>query len=167
MSGEPESLRHRGAILVTIWSPAIALLLYFVGGVLPILGPQFVPESTLAALQHVYSHTCHQIADRSFCDGAAQMAFCARCTGFYGGLALLSLYVVATGRTRAISLTWLIAGCLLMIVDIIFDLSLHLNWPNLGRVINGFAAGAAVALFAYPRYLALVRYSLAHRQGRA
>lgn len=167
MRAEPQSLRSYGATTVIIWLPAIALFLYFLGGTLPILGPQFLPAPMLASIHSIYSHTCHQIPDRSFHSGAAQMAFCARCTGFYGALAVLSLFVAATRVQRPISLTWLIAACVPMIIDVIFDLSLYLHWPNLGRIINGFVGGAGVALFVYPHYLALLRYSLARRQGTA
>ncbi len=157
-------MNSRGAITVLTWAPVIALLFYFLGGILPILIPGPVPTSLASSLQNMYSNFCHQIPERSFCAKGLQAAFCARCTGYYGALALASLFVVIAGRLQPISFTGLIVTCLPMVVDVIFDLSALVDWPNLGRVLSGTLAGVGTTLFIYPRYLELLRYSLARRQ---
>ena|GEM_PF-1596578 len=149
------------AIQVAIWSPVVALFVYFVGGLIPALSHPMQTGTLPLALFRAYSHTCHQIPERSFFLDNTQFGFCARCTGFYGGLALASLFVVVTSRTRQITLPWLLVLCAPILVDVAFDLSSHYSIANELRFATGLLGAISVTLFVYPRFLKAASNSLA------
>lgn len=145
-----QSLLNRWAIRVAIWSPAIALLAYFVGGIIPVVGASPVISGYFFDL---YSHTCHQLTPRSFLYNHAQLGFCARCTGFYAALALTSWYVVLSSRRRVMSTLTAVILCAPMTLDAIFDLSAPLQLANLVRFGTGVVSGLALVLYIYPRLI--------------
>lgn len=155
------SLIHLWAIRVAIWSPVIALFVYLLGGLIPAFSGIPNPGSWQSALFQLYSHTCHQIPERSFIQGHSQLGFCARCTGFYGGLAFSLLFVAATHRTRHISLAWMLILCAPILVDVVFDLSRLLPIANESRFFTGLLGAIAVTLCVYPRFLKAASNSLA------
>lgn len=146
---------------MAVWSPAIALFFYFAGGIFPALGTGPHSPALTTSLFQLYSHTCHQIPERSFFINTTQFGFCARCTGFYGGMAMTMLFVVITSRARAISLLWLAVPCLPILTDVILDLSSQTSVANELRFATGMAAASAVVLFIYPRFINAARNSLA------
>lgn len=100
---------------------------------------------------------------RSFHLDTNQMGFCARCTGLYGSLALVALYVAVTRRTKPISWLWLLVLCFPIALDVPFDFADRFAAANLLRLTTGLLAGTAISLFLYPRVVAAARYSLARR----
>ncbi|MGB5139795.1 MAG: DUF2085 domain-containing protein, partial [Candidatus Zixiibacteriota bacterium] len=123
MTRQPNSLLSRGAIALALYAPAVALLFYFLGGILPFALQALGIDADTGFLHGIYSHVCHQIPDRSFAINSVQMGFCARCSGLYGSLSLVSLIIAVTGKTKPIPWFWLLLLCLPMILDVIFDLS--------------------------------------------
>lgn len=158
------SLLNRWAIWLVQYGPAIALLFYFLGGILPIFSsvPSF--RSCAESALGLYSNFCHQMPGRSFHLDTNQMGFCARCTGLYGSLAVVSLYVAVSGRTKPISWLWLLGLCIPILLDVPLDFADRVAAANLLRMATGLLAGTAISLFLYPRVVAAARYSLAHRQ---
>lgn len=143
------------------WTPAIAATLYFAGGVLPpalhFIGLHHVAD----ALAMVYSHSCHQIPERTLSLDSYLFNFCARCTGMYGAMALVSVLVVMRGITKPISWQFLTILSLPAILDFVLGLTGTLLLSNVVRSITGALAGTGVVLFTYPRLIAAIRYSLA------
>lgn len=166
MIRQQHSLIRLWAIRVAVWSPVVALFIYFAGGLIPAFSHAIQAGSVPSALFQVYSHTCHQIPDRSFFLNQSQFGFCARCTGFYGGLALASLFVVFTSRRRPISLPWFLFLSTLILIDVAFDLSRHFALANALRLATGLMGAIAVILFIYPRFINTALNSLApdHRE---
>ena len=156
-----QSLIRLWAIRVAIWSPVVALFVYFLGGLIPAFSGPSNNESCSSTLFQAYSHTCHQIPERSFALNQSQFGFCARCTGFYGGLAFASLFVVITSRTRHISLICFFALCTPILVDVAFDFSRLFSIANELRFATGLLGAIAAILYVYPRFLKAASNSLA------
>lgn len=91
----------------------------------------------------------------------SQFGFCARCTGFYGGLALTMLFIVKTSWKRVIPLVWLTLSCLPILVDVFFDLSGQTAIANELRFATGVLAAGTIVLFTYPRFINAASKSLA------
>ena len=91
------------------------------------------------------------------------MGFCARCTGLYGSLAVVSFFVAASGRTKPISWLLLLGLCIPIALDVPLDIADRFAAANLLRLMTGLLAGTAISLFLYPRVVAAARYSLARR----
>ena len=100
---------------------------------------------------------------RSFHLDTYQMGFCARCTGLYGSLAVVSFFVAASGRTKPISWLLLLGLCIPIALDVPLDIADRFAAANLLRLMTGLLAGTAISLFLYPRVVAAARYSLARR----
>ena len=62
---------------------ALAAIAWFLG----VLAGPFLPAAVAGPLYACASLICHQISERSFHIGGAQLPVCARCIGIYGGLA--------------------------------------------------------------------------------
>lgn len=105
------------------------------------------------------SVVCHQLADRSFYVGAAQMPVCARCTGIYFGAAVVALVGAVGRRTRREALSAsgfsrtnrdrvraLVAAAILpTIVTLIYEWSTGDTPSNAVRAVAGAPLGAVVA----------------------
>ncbi|WP_288087359.1 DUF2085 domain-containing protein [Roseiflexus sp.] len=113
----------------------------------------------------IYTPLCHQRPERSFCFCGYQVAFCHRCTSFYGGLFIAGvLFSFARRWIRPVSLRFGVFLLLPMTLDagshMINDI-LHLGWRSGGddigslnfwlRIITGALAALAVLLVVYPR----------------
>ncbi len=137
---------------ILLWGVPLLAGVYFLVGISPpllIRYGQLQAESVLS----LYSHFCHQIVERSFVISGTPLAFCSRCTGFYGGLFGSSLTVTTSNRRRSlglISLTLLITPA---IIDFWFDLSSLARGSNVLRCVSGLLAGIGIVRFAFPRLL--------------
>ncbi len=80
------------------WAPAF--LLCAVLAVAATL-PPFVGPLWRAALMHVFSHVCHQIAERSPALDGIPLAVCHRCYGFYVGLLCGTAVTIVLAARRA------------------------------------------------------------------
>lgn len=81
------------------------------------------------------------------------MAFCARCLGFYGAFAVISLLVAWFRSRRGLGVAVAAMLTLPVIVDLLLSYADASGYPNLLRALSGLLAGAAVGGFAYPRYV--------------
>jgi uncharacterized membrane protein len=92
---------------------------------------------------------CHQIPERSFVAGGVTLAVCARCTGFYLGLAAIG---AAASLTARLGTRWHIrrSVVLLLLVPLAVDGSGNLLglWatPDLVRAMTGLVAAAPLTI---------------------
>lgn len=100
------------------------------------------------AVRLAFRPLCHQDPERSFLVHGAPLAVCVRCTGFYGGLALVAL--LGAGVWQA-GLRWRVPGAaFLLILPLAADgagnfLQLWSSGPTV-RVLTGVAAALPLAL---------------------
>jgi uncharacterized membrane protein len=137
---------------ILLWGIPLLAGVYFLVGISPpllIRYGQLQAESVL----NLYSHFCHQIVVRSFVIGGTPLAFCSRCTGFYGGLFGGSLTVVTSSRGRSLGLIGLTLLLTPALVDFWLDLSSLVWCSNALRCLSGLLAGIGVVRFAFPRIL--------------
>jgi uncharacterized membrane protein len=104
-----------------------------------------------AAVYEVGSLLCHQLPERSFHLGGAQLPVCARCVGLYVGAAAAAIVAAGMGRSSQRRL-WDRARVLLFIgaaptaVTLIYEwLSGHMPSHSI-RAASGFPLGAIVML---------------------
>ncbi len=101
-----------------------------------------------AAVRLAFRPLCHQDPQRSFIIGGQTLAVCARCTGFYGGLAGFSLLGAAAWQA---GMRWRLPGvAYLLILPLAVDGlgSLLALWdsPSPLRALTGAAAALPLAL---------------------
>ncbi len=138
----------------------IVVGVYSLGGIsVPLLDAANL-HGAAAFLSDVYSHTCHQIPERTFSVANTPFAFCARCTGYFGAM-FSAAALVLLWRSPRMPLFALLASQIPMLVDVIFDLSARAASPNLWRSLFGALSGAALALWIYPRFLRALDEQLA------
>jgi uncharacterized membrane protein len=142
---------------LVVWGVPLLAGVYFALGVSPpFLAMLGLPQDA-TAIAGLYGHVCHQIAERSFVICGSKMAFCSRCTGFYGSLFIGSVFIATSRRTRPLRFMALLAFISLGLVDFVFDLSRSVPAANVWRPATGLLAGAGVIWFAFPRLIAAVR----------
>jgi uncharacterized membrane protein len=93
-------------------------------------------------VRKAFAPICHQIADRGILVGSSHLVVCARCTGFYGGLAAAGLATAAAGslgQRRRMPSAWF-----LLIVPLVADGMANL----LGVWATPAAVRAAIGLIA-------------------
>ncbi len=105
----------------------------------------------LAAIMYGFgSSICHQLADRSFHLGAAQLPVCARCLGIYAGLALASLVTVlarsTVGPDGLSPRRVLVLGALPTIITVATEWVGFWQPSNVVRAFSGVPLGCAVSL---------------------
>jgi len=100
------------------------------------------------AVRLAFRPLCHQDPERSFLLNGSTLAVCARCTGFYAGLALTSL--IGAGAWQA-GLRWRLPGAaFVLILPLVADgagnfLQLWSSGPMV-RALTGVAAALPLAL---------------------
>lgn len=152
---------------LALWSPAALLAAYCGGMVAAAVLAAIGADGAAQFLRGIYGHFCHQLPERSLTCGGETLLLCARCTGFYGTLAVVSIVVLLKAITR--SLDWKATAilCLPMLADALLDLSAATGAANLLRTATGVAAGGALALHLYPKLLAAARDQLDPRAATA
>lgn len=158
---------NRPVTWLALWSPAAVFVLYIGGAVAAALAGVFGQGEVARAIGAAYAALCHQIPERSFGCAGEPMIICARCTGFFGGLALASLVIILRRIDRG--WRWWVAGlaCLPMLLDAGLDLAAMTTYANLVRALTGLMAGIALAGWFYPKFVAAVRDQLALRAVEA
>ena len=154
---------HRRVVALT---PAILAS----GWLALLLAAPVLPAPLSAILYAVASLVCHQLPERSFHIGLAQLPVCARCAGIYAGAAAGSLaaLAIAFGGRRAPAAQqasgasarlWLATFAALLPTIVTVSLEWMGVWfpSNVTRALAGAPAGAVVA-FVVTRALATVHY---------
>ncbi len=162
---ELENLRP--VIRLALWSPATLFLLYIVGVVTAAVLAAIGAEGAAQLLRSVYGHFCHQLPERSLTCGDETLILCARCTGFYGALAAVSIVVLLKSIPRSLDWRATVILCLPMLADALLDLSAMIGAANLVRTATGFLGGTALTLYFYPKLLAAARDQLDPRAATA
>jgi uncharacterized membrane protein len=105
-------------------------------------------NSLASAMFSIYSKACHQIASRSFFIVGIQCGFCARCTGFYGGLLAGSLHVTLRKSGRGPAAIWVLLFSLATLIDVVFSLSPETLGGNWFRLLLALPTGFLLAWWA-------------------
>jgi len=126
-----------------------------------VLASPFAPAPLAFLAYAVGGLVCHQIAERSFHIGAAQLAVCARCTGIYAGAAGSFVWQAALAYRNPGPATrtpgddgvlaarlWLMGGALPTVATVLLEQVGLWNTTNVERAIAGVPLGAVVALVA-------------------
>ncbi len=126
-----------------------------------VVASPFAPVPLALVCYAVGGVVCHQIADRSFHLGMAQLAVCARCTGIYTGAAVSFLWqaLVARGEDSGLyrgprrdnvcaARVWLLCGALPTVVTVVLEQSGLWPTSNVQRALAGVPLGVALALVA-------------------
>ncbi len=85
------------------------------------------------------------------------MAFCSRCTGFYGALFLAAISAAIFKKIRPVSLKLALMLILPAVADFLFDIAPLTGNANPLRLLSGILAGTGITLYILPRLLLAVR----------
>ena len=117
----------------------LALLMFAPLLPLPLAGVAYLAGSLI----------CHQLPERSFHIGAAQLPVCARCLGIYLGLGVLLMFRVlrsnAPGSTVLGSRVVLLAGAVPTVMTVALEWLGIWEPSNPVRALSGVPLGAAIA----------------------
>lgn len=96
---------------------------------------------------------CHQLPERSYFIDGHQFAVCSRCTGIYGGFALVVLlYPLIRSLKNPVTPppTWLLFAAIPLAID--FSVNFFGFWQNThtSRLLTGGFLGGAVVLYVMP-----------------
>jgi uncharacterized membrane protein len=139
------------------WAAPLLFGCYFLGGIAPPVLAAVGLARAGEIVTRIYSHTCHQLADHSFAVSGIQFAFCARCTGFYGAIFLVTLLINLKPKTLPLPQYWAGALMLPVLVDVAFDLAGLTPIANLIRFSLGCVGAGALAWLLYPRFISAIR----------
>ena len=108
----------------------------------------FVLKNIYNYLMNIFKYICHRKPERSFHIKNHQFPVCARCTGFYTGLAV---YLVLNHiKPHPYNLTIFIISLILMIPVSVDGLSQYFGpreSTNMIRFITGFVGGIGLIIF--------------------
>lgn len=152
---------------LALWSPAALFAAYCGGMAVAAVLAGIGAEGAAQILRSSYGHFCHQLPERSLTCGGETLILCARCTGFYGALAVVSIVVLLKPILRSLDWKATVVLCLPMLADALLDLSAATEAANLLRAATGVAAGGALALHLYPKLPAAARDQLDPRASTA
>jgi uncharacterized membrane protein len=124
---------------------SVSLILLVLPPVAPLLSA--IPgwgEKLARLIFFLFEPTCHQLPERSFFAGIFPWAVCIRCSGFYLGMFILSLYLLIFGQLRRIPV-WLYAtGFLLPFLDYLMEwFGVYSNLESL-RFFTGLSLGLSL-----------------------
>ena len=110
-----------------------------------------------------FATLCHQLPERSYFIDGHQLAVCSRCTGIYGGFALmLVLYPLIRSLKNQVMPrpSWLLLAALPVAID--FGVNFFGFWQNThtSRLLTGAFLGSAVVFYVMPGIIELsLRYT--------
>ena len=112
------------------------------------------------AIYHSFKTLCHQLPERSFFIAGHQFAVCARCTGLYGGFALVLLVyplIRSLHSTDVPKAKWLFLAAAPLGID--FSLTLFGIWENThtSRLLTGMLLGGVTVFYVMPGILELAQ----------
>jgi uncharacterized membrane protein len=130
---------RRSALVV---AGSLALLFLLLSLLTPVL-----PGSLTSLSDPVLSVTCHRLPGRCIDLPWGESGLCARCTAFWGGLAVTAAAVLVAGRSPVGP-----APAFLMLLPMVVDGSMqHLHVyesPDIVRIATGVLCGAGLAFLA-------------------
>lgn len=156
-----QSQTRRSRLPLLFWLGCVAIVLCVIG---LIVGAPLAAASNhqqfAVAIYHSFKTLCHQLPERSFFIAGHQFAVCARCTGLYGGFALvLLLYplVRSLHSTDVPKVKWLFLAAAPLAVD--FSLTFFGIWENThtSRLLTGMLLGGAMVFYVMPGILELAQ----------
>jgi len=117
-------------------------------------------QQIAVAIYHSFKTFCHQLPERSFFIVGHQFAVCARCTGLYGGFALLLLLyplIRSLHSTDVPKVKWLFLAAVPLGID--FSLTLFGIWENThtSRLLTGMLLGGVTVFYVMPGILELAQ----------
>lgn len=95
---------------------------------------------------NVYSNVCHQNPERLIGDSENTMV-CARCTGIYSGVLILSLILLLIRKNLKLSIVPLILLLLPMLIDVILTSTEIYSYSKYSAFITGFLSGSVVIVY--------------------
>ena len=151
---EYRSQAHRSVRPLLFWFGCLAIIGFILTLILaaPLAAANNYPHVAVT-IYRSFSSICHQLPERSFFIAGRPFAVCARCTGLYGGFALLLLLypLIRTLRSTYLpSSKWLFLAAVPLTVD--FGLTFLGIWENThtSRLLTGMLLGGATVFYVMP-----------------
>ena len=148
----PQTTKTRRPLLV--WLLSVFIAVAFIAAILaaPIAAANHYHGLALT-LYRAFATLCHQLPDRSFFIENHKLAVCARCSGLYGGFALVLLLYPLVRQLRSTVLPhprWLFLAAVPMLVD--FSLTFVGVWENThsSRLFTGLLLGGVTVFYVMP-----------------
>lgn len=153
MSYEKAQKKTQKRALV-FWTISVGLVLAVLS--LVILAPVAAANGNTQLAQGIYGAFavfCHQLPERSYFIDGHQLAVCSRCTGIYGGFALiLLLYPLLRSLKNPVTppASWLLFAAIPLAID--FSVNFFGFWQNThsSRLLTGAFLGGAVVFYVMP-----------------
>ncbi|HEV8136731.1 MAG TPA: DUF2085 domain-containing protein [Pyrinomonadaceae bacterium] len=158
---EYQSQTQRSRVPLLFWLGCVAIALCVIS---LIVGAPLAAASNhqqfAVAIYHSFKTFCHQLPERSFFIVGHQFAVCARCTGLYGGFALLLLLyplIRSLHSTDVPKVKWLFLAAVPLGID--FSLTLFGIWENThtSRLLTGMLLGGVTVFYVMPGILELAQ----------
>jgi uncharacterized membrane protein len=158
---EYQSQTQRSRVPLLFWLGCVAIALCVIS---LIVGAPLAAASNhqqfAVAIYHSFKMLCHQLPERSFFIAGHQFAVCARCTGLYGGFALLLLLyplIRSLHSTDVPKVKWLFLAAVPLGID--FSLTLFGIWENThtSRLLTGMLLGGVTVFYVMPGILELAQ----------
>jgi uncharacterized membrane protein len=129
---------------------------YFLAGISPPFLVDISMYGIAGKVAVIYRHFCHQIPERSFVIGGVPMAFCCRCTGFYGSLFLTPVIVAIRPSLSHVKFLLALALTAPAVLDFAGEFTPLTGLGNLLRLTTGLSAGLGLVWYVYPRIVAAI-----------
>lgn len=139
-------------LLFWVASVAIITLILLLILAAPLAAANHYPHVALT-IYRSFSSICHQLPERSFFIAGRPFAVCARCTGIYGGFALLLVLYPLIRPLRSTYLPppkWLFLAAFPLTID--FGLTFLGIWENTHttRLLTGMLLGGVTVFYVMP-----------------
>jgi len=168
---EYRSQIQRSHLPLVFWLACVAIVFIIVSSIIaaPLAAAHDHPKFAFA-IYYPFAQLCHQLPERSFFIAGHQFAVCARCSGLYGGFALvLLLYplIRSLHSTEVPQVRWLFLAATPLAID--FGLTFFGLWENThtSRLLTGLLLGGVTVFYVMPGIVELAqRVSRVYPQGR-
>jgi uncharacterized membrane protein len=151
---EYRSQANRSVRPLLFWVASVAIITFILLLVLaaPLAAASHYPHVALT-IYRSFSSICHQLPERSFFIAGRPFAVCARCTGIYGGFALLLVLYPLIRPLRSTYLPppkWLFLAAVPLTID--FGLTFLRIWENthMTRFLTGMLLGGVTVFYVMP-----------------
>lgn len=164
---EYRSQAKRSARPLLFWVVSVALISFILLLILaaPLAAANNYPHLALT-IYRSFASICHQLPERSFFIAGRPFAVCARCTGIYGGFALLLVLYPLIRPLKSTYLPppkWLFLAAVPLTID--FGLTFLGIWENTHttRLLTGMLLGGVTVFYVMPG-LAELSERVGHRK---